>query len=111
VSPQDLMVGRAYYRITYADPGLTIPGVDPMIYVGTNIAEDDDPATITYYFQDTLSHSWRGSVADPNRSAKHSELEFQVYPHTETDVQREVFTLDDVIAALSEARRRAAVGA
>ena len=43
--------------MTYADPALTIPGVEPMIYVGTNIADDDVPEIVIYYFQDTISHS------------------------------------------------------
>lgn len=105
MSPQDLKIGCAYYRVTYADPDLTIPGVQPMFYVGTNIAEDDDPATLVYYFQDTISHTWRGSVTDPAHGSKHPEIEVAVFPHTESEVQREVFTLDEVIAALTEAQR------
>jgi hypothetical protein len=107
VSPQDLKVGCAYYRVTYADPALTIPGVEPMIYVGTNIADDDDPATVVYYFQDTISHSWRGPVTDTPHSSKHPEIEFAVFPHTELEVQRDVFTLAEVVAAVTEALRRA----
>ena len=48
MSPRDLKAGSAYYRVTYADSNLTIPGVEPMIYVGTNIADDDDPAMVVY---------------------------------------------------------------
>lgn len=78
MSPQDLKVGCAYYRVTYADPALTIPGVQPMIYIGTNIADDDDPATVVYYFQDTISHSWRGPVTDAAHHSKHPEIEAAV---------------------------------
>ena len=105
MSPQDLKVG--YYRVTYADPALTVPGVQPMIYVGTNIADDDDPATVVYYFQDTTSHAWRGPVTDAAHHSKHSEIEAAVFPHSERDVQREVFTLAEVITKLMESQRRA----
>lgn len=90
--------------MTYADPDLTIPGVEPMIYVGTNIANDDDPATVVYYFQDTISHSWRGPVTDAAPGAKHPEIETSVFPHTEREVQTEVFTLAEVVGTPSEAR-------
>jgi hypothetical protein len=106
MSPQDLKVGRAYYRVTYADPALTIPGVEPMIYVGTNIADDDASETVIYYFQDTISHSWRGSVTDDEHHSKHPEIEATVFPHNELDVQREVFTLAEVIVKLMESHRR-----
>jgi hypothetical protein len=48
VLPQELKIGCAYYRITYSDRAHTIPSVQPMIYVGTNITDDDDPATVVY---------------------------------------------------------------
>ena len=105
--PQDLKIGCAYYRVTYADPALTIPGVQPMIYVGRNIADDDDPATVVYYFQDTTSHAWRGPVTDAAHHAKHPEIEAAVFPHSERDFQTEVFTLGEVIAKLTESQTRA----
>jgi hypothetical protein len=107
VSPQDLKAGCAYYRVTYADPDLTIPGVRPMIYVGPNIFPDDDPASVVYYFQDTVSHSWRGPVTDAAYDSKHPEIEGEVLPHTEQELQREVLTLAEVIVKLAEAERRA----
>jgi hypothetical protein len=93
--------------VTYADPALTIPGVKPIIYVGSNIFPDDDPASVVYYFQDTVSHSWRGPVTDAGYDSKHPEIEGEVLPHTEREVQREVLTLAEVIARLTEAQRRA----
>jgi hypothetical protein len=75
MSPRDLSVGHAYYQVTYADNELTVPGVDPMIYVGLNIFPDDDPASKTYYFQDPVSHSWKGPVTDPTHNTKHPEIE------------------------------------
>ena len=107
MSPRDLKAGCAYYRVTYADPDLTIPGVQPMIYVGINIADGDDPATVVYYFQDTISHSWRGPVTDAAHHSKHPEIETAVFPHTDQEVQTGVLTLTEVVDAVTEAQRRA----
>ena len=108
MSPRDLKAGSAYYRLTYADSDLTIPGVQPMIYVGSNILPDDDPASATYYFQDTVSHSQRGPITDAAHDSRHPEIDAAVFPHTEREVQREVLTLAEVVAALTEAQKRAA---
>jgi hypothetical protein len=108
MSPRDLKVGSAYYRLTYADSDLTIPGVQPIIYVGSNIFPDDDPALVTYYFQDTVSHFRRGPVTDAAHDSSHPELDVAVFPHTEREVQRDVLTLAEVLAALTEAQKRAA---
>ena len=105
--PQDLQPGHAYYRVTYADDELTIPGVRPMIYVGSNIFPDDDPASVMYYFQDTVSHSRLGSVADAANDWKNPEVEAEVFPHTAADVERDVLTLAEVVVALTKAQKRA----
>jgi hypothetical protein len=107
VSPRDLRVGCAYYRVTYSDSELTVPGVQPMIYVGSNIFPDDDPASVTYYFQDTISHSWLGPVTDTARDSSHPEIDTAVFPHTEHEMQHGVLTLVEVVAALTEALERA----
>jgi hypothetical protein len=78
-----------------------------MIYVGSNIFPDDDPASVVYYFQDTISHAQRGPVTDAAYDSKHTEIEAAVFPHTELEVQRDVLTLAEVIVRLTEAQRRA----
>jgi hypothetical protein len=77
-----------------------------MIYVGSNIFPDDDPAFVVYYFQDTISHAQRGPVTDSAYDSKHTEIEAAVFPHTELEVQRDVLTLAEVTARLTEAQRR-----
>lgn len=103
--PQDLKTGAAYYRLTYADPGLTVSAVKPMIYVGTNIFPEDDPGSVVHYFQDTISDAWRGSVT-PSYASTHPEIEGAVYPHTEVDFPDRVLKLSGVIAALMAAEKR-----
>jgi len=64
MSPHELAVGRAYFRITYADPGLTIPGVEPLIFIGVNVlaADRGSPGPV-YTFQDAASFSRFGGAA------------------------------------------------
>ncbi len=78
-----------------------------MIYVGVNIFPDDEADTPVYYFQDTVSFSALGSVASSDYDSKHDEVEAQVFPFTESDLATGIMTLDAVVAALSDALRRA----
>ena len=110
MSPRDLKAGCAYYRVTYADRDLTIPNVVAMIYVGSNIFPYEDPASVIYYFQDTISHAQRGPVTDAAYDSIQPEIEASVFPHTELEVQRDVPTLAEVTATLTEAQRRAESG-
>jgi hypothetical protein len=107
MAPANLTIGTAYYRLTFADPARTIPGVRPMIYVGVNIFPDDDPNAPVYYFQDTVSYALLGSVASIERQSKRADVETEVFPHTATDLRSGIMTLEEVIAAMTDALRRA----
>jgi len=107
MSPASLTIGAAYYRLTFADAGRTVPGVRPMIYVGVNIFPDDDPNAPVYYFQDTVSHALVGSVVSTERDSKRANIEAEVFPYTEADLNDGIMTLEELIAALSDALRRA----
>ena len=61
----ELEKGRTYYMITFADRNFTMPGIDPMVYIGKNafvrcLENDRD----TYQFQDTVSYVRFGYVMD-----------------------------------------------
>jgi hypothetical protein len=107
MAPENLTIGTAYYRLTFADSARAIPGVHPMIYVGVNIFSDDDPNAPIYYFQDTVSHALLGSVASPEHDSKRADVEAHVFPHTEADLSGGIMTLEEVIVALTDALRRA----
>ena len=47
-----LIVGRTYFRLTFADRDLTMPGVEPLIFLGEVM---DDGGTRGFAFQDTAS--------------------------------------------------------
>ncbi len=52
----ELEIGEYYYLLTYADKDWTVPGLQPVIYVGTNVLEEDfGSGNETYYFQDSVS--------------------------------------------------------
>jgi hypothetical protein len=53
-----LEVGRTYFRLTFADSGMTMPGAEPLVYLG-----DTDPSdgAISHIFQDTVSYVRFGS--------------------------------------------------
>ena len=61
----ELEKGKTYYMLTYADPDFTMPGVQPMVYIGMNAylrcLEDSRD---TYQFQDTVSYVRFGSVME-----------------------------------------------
>jgi len=50
----NLEIGNTYYQITYSDPGLTMPGIKPVVFIGNNIFEENDEDL--HYFQDTVSY-------------------------------------------------------
>ena len=54
--------GATYYRVTYADPNLSMPGIEPLVYIGENIFGDEDEPT--YYFQDAVSVLVVGRVGE-----------------------------------------------
>ena len=107
MDPANLTIGTSYYRLAFADGARTIPSITPMVYVGVNIFPDDDPNTRVYYFQDTASFSALGSVASSNYDPKRADVEAQVFPYTDSDLSSEIMTLSGVVAALTEALKRA----
>jgi hypothetical protein len=107
VTPGDLQTGHAYYRITYADPALTIPSVKALIYIGVNIFPDDDADVVTYYFQDTVSYFARGAATDEVSSVRHPEIDIQVFPIHAREIGSSIVSLEGAIDALESATTRA----
>jgi hypothetical protein len=107
MSPQDLKVGCAYYQVTYADPQLTIPGVEPMIFIGVNVFDSDDRSPEPMYtFQDTVSFSRFGSAVDYEGPASLSEEGAFTYSFTAAQVNALV-DLAGAAEALNDAVERA----
>ena len=104
-APQ-LVKGRAYYRITYAAANLTIPALQPMIYVGSNIFPDDDHSVVTHYCQDTISYFQVGAATSLATKQSASDVDIQVFPFHADEVGASLLTLQDAIKALQDALAR-----
>lgn len=106
MTPDELRVGEAYYFVTYAKPQLVIPGVEPMIYIGINIADDDSgDETPRYYFQDTVSYLWRGSVTSSDFDKRHTDIDYLMISHSREELV-EARTLEDAIECMKAALAR-----
>lgn len=62
MNPANLIRGQTYYRLTFSDTDLTIPGVYPLVFVGLVQTEDDEGEV--YCFQDTVSFVRFGYVTE-----------------------------------------------
>lgn len=47
-------VDKIYFRVTFCDPDMTFPVVDPFVFLGMNLSEDDDGGEF-YYFQNAVN--------------------------------------------------------
>jgi hypothetical protein len=110
MSPQDLKIGSAYFQVTFSDNEFTIPGVDPMIYIGVDVIEPDPLSERSdqprFVFQDTVSF-WRfGSATDYKGTANLADEGACVYSFTLGDLES-IFDLSGVVEELSQALERA----
>jgi hypothetical protein len=109
MSPQDLKIGTAYFQVTFSDREYTIPGVDPMIYIGVDVIEPDQSDEHSdepqFVFQDPVSFSRFGSAADYNGSANLVDEGACVYSMALRDLE-DIFDLNGVVQALGQALTR-----
>jgi hypothetical protein len=110
MSRHDLKVGGAYFQITFSDREFTIPGVDPMIYIGVDVLEPDPssepPDKPQFVFQDTVSFSRFGSAVDYKGGANLTDEDARVYSLTPEDLEY-VYDLSGVVEELTQALKRA----
>ena len=57
-----LTVGKTYYRVTYADRDMTMPGIEPLVYIGDGTTTE---GAHFHAFQDTISYVMYGSRFAP----------------------------------------------
>jgi len=107
MSPQELEIGRAYFRVTYADPSLTIPGVEPVVFIGVNVLNADIRAPgPVYTFQDAASFSRFGNAAASTGPASLADEGARTYAFTTAQVG-ELVDLSGAAEALNDAVERA----
>jgi len=97
-----LAVGKTYYRLTFADPDLTMPSVEAMVFIGTNIFPEDQSASeSTHYFQDTGSFIQFGGATDSQLGGQ-----CQVYSYNGDSIQS-IHDLTGLVEALKQIYLRA----
>ena len=94
-----LVIGRTFYRLTFADRDLTMPGVEPLVFLGQ---VTDDGGTQGFVFQDTMSYVRFGSGLDGEE--QHEEIMLFLMP--ESDIGA-MYDIEELAADVNESLRRA----
>ena len=94
-----LVIGRTYYRLTFADHDLTMPGVEPVVYLG-EVA--DVGGTQGFVFQDTSSYVQHGSGLEGEE--QHEDI--VLYFMTESDIGA-LYSIEELAVEVAESAQRA----
>ena len=96
-----LILGRTYFRLTFADRDLTMPGVEPLVYLGE---VTDDSGTHGFVFQDTVSFVQQGSGLEGDE--QHEDIVLYFMPVSEVGA---LYDIEEVATEIAEAAKRAAL--
>lgn len=94
-----LVIGRTYFRLTFADRALTMPGVEPLVFLG-EVTEEGGSAGLV--FQDTASFVQHGSGLEGDE--QHEDIALYFMPPTEVGA---MYDVDELAQEVGEAARRA----
>ncbi len=94
-----LEIGRTFYRLTFADRELTMPAVEPLVFLGQ---VTDDGGTQGFVFQDTLSYVRFGSGLEGEE--QHEEIALYFMP--EADIGA-MYDIEELAVEVNESSRRA----
>jgi hypothetical protein len=94
-----LVISRTYFRLTFADRDLTMPGVEPVVFLGE---VTDDSGTHGFVFQDTASYIQHGSGLEGDE--QHEDIALTFVPDTELGA---MYDVEELAAEVAEAARRA----
>jgi hypothetical protein len=92
--------GVTYFRITYPDPDLTMPGVEPIVFLSEVTDED---GVHGYVFQDTVSYLRFGSGLEGDEQPEEIGLYF-----VPDDDLGTISDLAEVVEEVTAAAQRAA---
>jgi len=95
----ELEIGRTYFQLTYADCDMTMPCVEPLVYLGLT-----DSSTF-HIFQDTVSYVRFGS----RLNLEHDHDEICVYFISPEEIGSNIVALEQIADEISEAVQRARV--
>lgn len=99
MKPSSLIAGRTYYRLTFADRDLTMPGVEPLVFLGE---VSDDGGTHGFVFQDTASYVRFGSGLEGDE--QHEEIGLYFMPDSDVGA---MYDIEELAAEIAESARRA----
>jgi hypothetical protein len=99
MNASSLIIGRTYFRLTFADRDLTMPGVEPLIFLGE---VKDDGGTDGFVFQDTVSYVQHGSGLEGEEQHEDIVLYFMAEP----DVGA-LYDVEELAVEMAESARRA----
>ncbi len=94
-----LVIGRTFFRLTFADRDLTMPAVEPLVFLGQ---VTDDGGTQGFVFQDTGSYVRFGSGLEGEE--QHEEIVLYFMP--EADIGA-MYDIEELAAEVNESSRRA----
>lgn len=95
----ELVVGRTYFRITFADRDFTMPGVEPLVYIGEVMEEGRRMLVV----QDTVSYVRFGSRMELGEEDHEIVVEF-IEPQ---DADASLLGVDAMALKIAEAAQRA----
>jgi hypothetical protein len=99
VSPDSLVVGEIYFVAGYYDRERRAPFVQPMVFIGRNLARNDDGAERRWFFQDYESYSDGVRYQDLSPGDERAATDFLMYP---TDDHLNLYDLETVVRFLAE---------
>jgi len=94
-----LVINRTYFRLTFADRDLTMPSVEPVVFLG-EVA--DESGTRGFAFQDTASYVLHGSGLEGDE--QHEEIALIFVPEADLGA---MYDVEELAAEITEAARRA----
>jgi hypothetical protein len=95
----ELVIGRTYFSLTFADFDLTIPGVQPLIFLGE---VQEEGGAQGFVFQDTASYVTHGSGLEGDE--QHEDIVLYFMPESEVGT---LYDLEELAAEVAESARRA----
>jgi hypothetical protein len=99
MNSSSLVISRTYFRLTFADRDITMPGVEPVVYLGE---VTDENGTNGFVFQDTQSYVQHGSGLEGDE--QHEEIALTFVPESELGA---MYDVEELAAEVAEAARRA----
>jgi hypothetical protein len=94
-----LEVGSTYFRLTFADRDLTMPGVEPVVYLG-EVA--DVGGTQGFAFQDPASYVKHGSGLEGEE--QHEDIVLYFLPESEIGA---LYSVEELAVEVAESAQRA----